>query len=207
RSVEDARGAVPPGCLDLECRRVRRHTDDGGCSDHPRRERHALRVIAGRVRDDAARALRRRQRQELVQGAADLERAGALQVLALEEDAAIARVVEGGGRDGGRAVDAAGEPLGGGPHVVDRQPRVRGHGAPIITEPASPDQPSRYTRAMPKSWCALQAVAGLGPRRDIKSVILLAVALLAAGCISLDLTPRVKPLDERTVEGSGRTKI
>jgi protease-4 len=39
------------------------------------------------------------------------------------------------------------------------------------------------------------------------SVIALAVVLLAAGCISLDLTPRVKPLDERTVEGSGRTKI
>ena len=33
--------------------------------------------------------------------------------------------------------------------------------------------------------------------------------LLAAGCslISVDLTPRIKPLEERTVEGSGRTKI
>jgi hypothetical protein len=38
-------------------------------------------------------------------------------------------------------------------------------------------------------------------------LILLVVLLLAAGCISLDLTPRVKSLDERTVEGSGRTKI
>jgi protease IV len=35
------------------------------------------------------------------------------------------------------------------------------------------------------------------------------VLLLAAGCalVSIDLTPRIKPLDERTVEGSGRTKI
>ncbi|MGH7347830.1 MAG: signal peptide peptidase SppA, partial [Candidatus Rokuibacteriota bacterium] len=51
---------------------------------------------------------------------------------------------------------------------------------------------------------------GLGPRRprrDLKSVALLAVALLSAGCISLDLTPRIKALEERTVEGSGRTKI
>jgi len=38
---------------------------------------------------------------------------------------------------------------------------------------------------------------------------LLCVLLLTAGCslISIDLTPRIKPLEERTVEGSGRTKI
>ncbi|PYN82093.1 MAG: signal peptide peptidase SppA [Candidatus Rokuibacteriota bacterium] len=37
----------------------------------------------------------------------------------------------------------------------------------------------------------------------------LLVLLLSAGCslISVDLTPRIKPLEERTVEGSGRTKI
>jgi protease IV len=35
------------------------------------------------------------------------------------------------------------------------------------------------------------------------------VLLLSAGCslVSIDLTPRIKPLEERTVEGSGRTKI
>jgi protease-4 len=35
------------------------------------------------------------------------------------------------------------------------------------------------------------------------------VLLLATGCslVSIDLTPRIKPLEERTVEGSGRTKI
>jgi len=39
--------------------------------------------------------------------------------------------------------------------------------------------------------------------------LVLMVLLLAAGCslVSIDLTPRIKPLDERTVEGSGRTKI
>ncbi|PYN41959.1 MAG: signal peptide peptidase SppA, partial [Candidatus Rokuibacteriota bacterium] len=33
--------------------------------------------------------------------------------------------------------------------------------------------------------------------------------LLTAGCslISIDLTPRIKPLEERTVEGTGKTKI
>jgi protease-4 len=37
----------------------------------------------------------------------------------------------------------------------------------------------------------------------------LLVLLLTAGCslISIDLTPRIKPLEERTVEGSGSTKI
>jgi protease IV len=39
--------------------------------------------------------------------------------------------------------------------------------------------------------------------------LVLMVLLLAGGCslVSIDLTPRIKPLDERTVEGSGRTKI
>ena len=36
---------------------------------------------------------------------------------------------------------------------------------------------------------------------------MLLVSLLATGCISVDLTPRIKPLEERTVEGSGRAKI
>ena len=37
----------------------------------------------------------------------------------------------------------------------------------------------------------------------------LMVLLLATGCalVSIDLTPKIKPLEERTVEGSGRTKI
>jgi protease-4 len=41
------------------------------------------------------------------------------------------------------------------------------------------------------------------------SALTLVFVLLATGCslISIDLTPRIKPLDERTVEGSGRAKI
>src|SRR2546428_3808200 len=39
--------------------------------------------------------------------------------------------------------------------------------------------------------------------------VALVALMLAAGCslISIDLTPRIKPLEERTVEGSGKTKI
>ena len=39
--------------------------------------------------------------------------------------------------------------------------------------------------------------------------LVLMVLLLATGCslVNIELTPRIKPLEERTVEGSGRTKI
>ncbi|HEY7540169.1 MAG TPA: signal peptide peptidase SppA [Methylomirabilota bacterium] len=45
--------------------------------------------------------------------------------------------------------------------------------------------------------------------RASRFVTMLVFVVLAAGCslISVDLTPRIKPLEERTVEGSGRTKI
>src|SRR5436309_10379629 len=56
---------------------------------------------------------------------------------------------------------------------------------------ASAVQPSRYTRAMSTRIAALLALA------------------LLAGCslISLDLTPRIRPLEEHTVEGSKGPKI
>src|SRR5438477_11726344 len=56
---------------------------------------------------------------------------------------------------------------------------------------ASAVQPSRYTRAM-----------------STRIAVLLALALLA-GCslISLDLTPRSRPLEEHPVEGSKAPKI
>src|SRR5207249_10963408 len=56
---------------------------------------------------------------------------------------------------------------------------------------ASAVQPSRYTRAM-----------------STRIAVLLALALLA-GCslISIDLTPRIRPLEEHTVAGSKGPKI
>ena len=46
-------------------------------------------------------------------------------------------------------------------------------------------------------------------RTTLRLLTVLAVLLSAPGCslISVDLTPRIKPLEERTVEGSGRTKV
>ena len=50
-----------------------------------RRQRHALRVVAGRGADDAALRDRVRQVRDLVVGAAQLEREHRLQVLALQQ--------------------------------------------------------------------------------------------------------------------------
>src|SRR5262249_5652869 len=70
---------------------------------------------------------------------------------------------------------------------------VDAHWTPITsTGSAVASQPSRYTRRM---------------RIASRLLPVLLVSLLATGCISIDLTPRIKPLKERTVEGSGRAKI
>jgi protease IV len=46
-------------------------------------------------------------------------------------------------------------------------------------------------------------------RRRVRAVVLVLVVVVLTGCsvISLDLTPRVRPLEEKTVEGHGRDKI
>ena len=56
--------------LDLEDRRRRRHTDDGLDAELLRCIGHALRMVAGRSRDDALRALFRRELADLVVGTA-----------------------------------------------------------------------------------------------------------------------------------------
>ena len=69
-------------------RRRDRHHDRRAAAEPLRGERHALRVVAGRRRDHAARAARAGGRlRHLVVGAAQLEREHRLQVLALEQHA------------------------------------------------------------------------------------------------------------------------
>jgi len=81
-----------------------------------RRRGHALGVIAGGERHDAARALFRRDGGELVIGAAELERAGALQGLGFEKNPPAGHGVERGrgqkrgmqhhaGKPAGRVID------------------------------------------------------------------------------------------------------
>ncbi|SPC08061.1 hypothetical protein CT19431_190026 [Cupriavidus taiwanensis] len=72
--------------VDLHLRRGHRHGDDGLALQPGRRQRHALRVIAGGGGDHAALDLFRRQRGHLVVRAAQLEGEDRLGVLALEPD-------------------------------------------------------------------------------------------------------------------------
>ena len=86
---QDHVGAARPHRLDLDLRRGHRHDDDGAAAELLRRQRHALRVIAGRCRDDAALQLRTVEPGHLVVSAAQLEALDRLQVLALEQHAIV----------------------------------------------------------------------------------------------------------------------
>ena len=85
-AVQDDLAAEGADGVDLERRRRRRHDDQRLAAEPPRRERDALRVVAGRGADDAARERVGRQPDHLVVGAAQLEAEHRLGVLALEED-------------------------------------------------------------------------------------------------------------------------
>jgi hypothetical protein len=109
----DHLGAHRPGVLDLEVRRGRGHHQDRLDAQHPRRIGQRLRVVARRRGNEAVGDGLARQRQDLVQRAPDLERAGDLQHLGLEIDLAP----EGGlhllRAQQGRASDVRLQPLAG----------------------------------------------------------------------------------------------
>ena len=71
-----------------------RHHDDAGHTVELRRERHRLRVVPGGVGHHAARADLGSERGEEVPCATELERARALEALALEEHARAAGLVQ-----------------------------------------------------------------------------------------------------------------
>ena len=80
------------GALDLGDRRGSGHEDLAGHAARAGGEGQGLGVVAGARRHHAPRAALLPQRRELAQRAADLERAGALQVLGLQDDLAAAVV-------------------------------------------------------------------------------------------------------------------
>jgi hypothetical protein len=94
--VEHHLGAELGGALTLGPWRVLRHDYDGWHVEQFGGRGDALRVIAGRIGDDASRPGLRRQRGELVVGAPELERAGALQRLRLEKHPSAGARVERG---------------------------------------------------------------------------------------------------------------
>jgi hypothetical protein len=87
-------GAVGAGVADLDRRRVGRHHDHRRHAEQLRGVRDALRVVAGGVGDDAAALLVGGEPADAVVGAAELERAGALQRLGLGEQAEAEPLVE-----------------------------------------------------------------------------------------------------------------
>ena len=124
------------------------------------------------------------ERQELVEGAANLEGARPLQILALEEDAVARGLVEGAARDHGRAMDVPLQAARGLPNVVDGDGI---HGAD-------------YRAAVEAGYTARM--------RTLTAVV--ASVLLLQGCSSLlniELVPRIRPLHEETVNGSAASCI
>jgi hypothetical protein len=107
--VEDDLGAVLGRCRPLDGRGVGRHHDDAWDVEQAAGERDRLSVVAGRIGDDAAALLGRLEPREGVVGAAELERPGALEVLALEEDAGAGLLINGAGGDDRGPVRDAGE--------------------------------------------------------------------------------------------------
>ena len=95
--------AVLANGLHLRHRRVRRHAERRAHAGALRRERDRLRMVARAGGHDAGRPLVIGEVRHRVRGAADLERAGHLEVLGLQED--------GGARDLGELVRAEGRRL------------------------------------------------------------------------------------------------
>ena len=146
-AVEDHLRAVPPGGVQLGDRGTLGHEHRGLDPEQLRGERDALRVVAGGRRDHAAGALLLGEPEHPHVGAADLERAGALEVLALEQHRAAddrrqpARVLH-RGRDRHSLEEPAGLP-----DVVEgdvRHGRTHGrHTRGPTTAPARPVVPGR----------------------------------------------------------------
>ena len=116
RAGEGARAVEQPGVVDDRAAEARR-------------QRHRLRVVAGRECDHAGAALGGVELRQRVEGPAELEGAHALQVLALEEELRAGGLV---GRAGGqhrRAVRVALQARGGGTHVVESGQVGGRHGA------------------------------------------------------------------------------
>ncbi len=98
RAAHDRLRAVVPAGLDLRHRCVLRHVDPGLDARLARRPGHGLPVVARACRDDAGGALPCRQRGDLADRAARLERPRALEVLRLQVHAAPGQPREGLGR-------------------------------------------------------------------------------------------------------------
>ncbi len=137
-----------------------RHHDVRGDPAQARGEREGLGVVARGVGGDAPGGLGVRQGEHRVRGAAELERADALQVLALEEQVRAEAFVEGpGGGDRG----AVGVRPDAGGRLPDGREVGRGHGrmtaftAPVRSLSKRTSNAS-FTRSRGNRWVTIGAV-------------------------------------------------
>src|SRR5581483_11452442 len=131
-------GPVAPRRLDLGHRRVLRDEDRRSGSSLACRPRDRLRVVPGARGDDAVGALRGLEGGELVDGAADLERAGALEVLGLQVDRPPDEPRERLRAEDGRDPRDAGEPLARLSELSCAERRRHRSGTPSRRSPARP---------------------------------------------------------------------
>jgi len=114
-AVQDHLAAAGAHALHLQFRRGARHDDGRLDAQLPGRQRHTLRVVAGRSGDHAARQFLGRKLRQPVVGAAHLEREHRLQILALEQNLVAEAFAKLAGRlqrsFDGDVVDARGEDL------------------------------------------------------------------------------------------------
>ena len=137
-AVQHDLGAEVAHRAHLDGRRGLGHDDEGGKAEVAGRVGHALRVVAGARRDDAAAAFAVVEVRHAVVGAAQLEAEDRLHVFALEEHLAAQARREPAGRVErcfvGHVVDAARQDGAQQGRVIGRGRGGRqGHGAPTIT--------------------------------------------------------------------------
>ena len=149
--------AVAAGRLDLLGRRVGRHQDGGGHRQQVARERDRLGMVAGRKGDHTGPPPLGIELRDRVVGAAELERADPLQVLALEEH---------GSRRAGGPPCATSSPACAAPRLRAARPPPRHHGSlarpvatPVRRGSAGPSNLPKYRRY--QSMVAVRACAAL----------------------------------------------
>ena len=184
-------GAERAARLDLRDRRAGGHEQLAGHAVEQRGHRERLRVVAGAAGGHAA-AGRVAERGERVHRAADLERAGSLQVLGLQHDVGV-RPLRQGGRGDHRGVlhQPAPAVLGGadgcevdGRHAADgtRAGRRRGPNTNIASSTAPPTAPPSNDHELPH--CDSTAADASGPSVWPSRAQPVQVAMTAARCSS-----------------------
>ena len=108
--IEHDLGTEGAGVVDLLLRGIRRHDDDAGDAVHAGGKGHALGVVAGGEGDDPTGAGLRLERRDRRPAAAELEGAGVLQALGLDEQTPPGDFVEEGRRQQRRPPRPAGQP-------------------------------------------------------------------------------------------------